>query len=110
MTLVNVSMVRVPHSTWSPFEAGTLRSSSMCPPFDCKPQKSSRAVRPSIINPVDLEKTLLRKVGEAIHRYRMIRDGDRVAVALSGGKDSVAMNRKSTRLNSSHANISYAVF
>src|SRR5674476_478855 len=91
MTLVNVSMVRVPHSTWSPFEAGALRSSSMCPPFDCKPQKSSRAVRPSIINPVDLEKTLLRKVGEAIHRYRMIRDGDRVAVALSGGKDSATL-------------------
>jgi tRNA 2-thiocytidine biosynthesis protein TtcA len=40
---------------------------------------------------VDLEKTLLRKVGEAIHRYRMIRDGDRVAVALSGGKDSATM-------------------
>src|SRR3974377_1643993 len=37
---------------------------------------------------VDLEKTLLRKVGEAIHRFRMIRDGDRVAVAVSGGKDS----------------------
>ena len=28
-------------------------------------------------------KTLLRKVGEAIHRFKMIRDGDRVAVALS---------------------------
>jgi tRNA 2-thiocytidine biosynthesis protein TtcA len=40
---------------------------------------------------VDLEKTLLRKVGEAIHRFRMIREGDRVAVAVSGGKDSVAM-------------------
>jgi tRNA 2-thiocytidine biosynthesis protein TtcA len=40
---------------------------------------------------VDLEKTLLRKVGEAIHRFRMIRDGDRVAVALSGGKDSATL-------------------
>ena len=40
---------------------------------------------------VDLEKTLLRKVGEAIHRFKMIRQGDRVAVALSGGKDSATM-------------------
>ncbi len=40
---------------------------------------------------MDLEKALLRKVGEAIHRFRMIRDGDRVAVALSGGKDSVTL-------------------
>jgi tRNA 2-thiocytidine biosynthesis protein TtcA len=40
---------------------------------------------------VDLEKTLLRKVGEAIARFQMIRDGDRVAVALSGGKDSVTL-------------------
>lgn len=40
---------------------------------------------------VDLEKTLLRRVGEAVHRFRMIREGDRVAVALSGGKDSVTL-------------------
>jgi tRNA 2-thiocytidine biosynthesis protein TtcA len=40
---------------------------------------------------VELEKTLLRKTGEAIHRFRMIRDGDRVAVALSGGKDSATL-------------------
>jgi tRNA 2-thiocytidine biosynthesis protein TtcA len=40
---------------------------------------------------VDLEKTLLRKVGEAIQRFKMIRDGDRVAVALSGGKDSATL-------------------
>src|ERR1700730_10523664 len=36
---------------------------------------------------LDLEKTLLRKVGEAVTRFKMIREGDRVAVALSGGKD-----------------------
>jgi tRNA 2-thiocytidine biosynthesis protein TtcA len=40
---------------------------------------------------VDLEKALLHKVGEAIHRFKMIREGDRVAVALSGGKDSLTL-------------------
>ena len=42
-------------------------------------------------SPLELEKNLLRKVGEAIHRFHIIRDGDRVAVALSGGKDSVTL-------------------
>jgi tRNA 2-thiocytidine biosynthesis protein TtcA len=40
---------------------------------------------------LDIEKAVLRKVGEAIARFKMIRDGDRVAVALSGGKDSLTM-------------------
>jgi tRNA 2-thiocytidine biosynthesis protein TtcA len=40
---------------------------------------------------LDLEKTILRKVGEAVGRFRMIREGDRVAVGLSGGKDSVTL-------------------
>jgi len=40
---------------------------------------------------LELEKTLLRKVGEAVGRFKMIRDGDRVAVALSGGKDSLTL-------------------
>ena len=40
---------------------------------------------------MDLEKILLRKVGEAVSRFKMIRDGDRVAVALSGGKDSLTL-------------------
>ncbi len=40
---------------------------------------------------MELEKVLLHKVGEAIHRFRMIRDGDRVAVAVSGGKDSATL-------------------
>jgi len=40
---------------------------------------------------MELEKTLLRKVGEAVGRFKMIRDGDRVAVALSGGKDSATL-------------------
>src|SRR2546426_9567410 len=40
---------------------------------------------------LDVEKTILRKVGEAVARFKMIREGDRVAVALSGGKDSLAL-------------------
>lgn len=47
---------------------------------------------------MDLEKTLLRKVGEAVTRFNMIRDGDRVAVALSGGKDSLTMLEALVRL------------
>jgi len=40
---------------------------------------------------LELEKTLLRKVGEAVGRFQMIKDGDRVAVGVSGGKDSVTL-------------------
>ncbi len=47
---------------------------------------------------MDLEKTILHKVGEAIERFRMIRAGDRVAVGLSGGKDSVTLLEALLRL------------
>lgn len=40
---------------------------------------------------MELEKTLLRKVGEAVARFKMIREGDRIAVGLSGGKDSLTL-------------------
>lgn len=40
---------------------------------------------------VDLEKTLLRKVGEAVSRFKMIREGDCIAVGVSGGKDSLTL-------------------
>ncbi|MBA3974812.1 MAG: PP-loop domain-containing protein [Candidatus Solibacter sp.] len=40
---------------------------------------------------MDLENTILRRVGETIGRYRMIREGDRVAVGFSGGKDSYTL-------------------
>lgn len=37
------------------------------------------------------DKAVLRAVGRAIHRYHMISDGDRIAVGLSGGKDSLTL-------------------
>jgi tRNA 2-thiocytidine biosynthesis protein TtcA len=57
---------------------------------------------------LELEKTLLRKVGEAIHRFHMIRDGDRVAVALSGGKDSLTLLEALLRLQQ-RAPVSFSV-
>ena len=41
----------------------------------------------------------MRKVGEAVGRFKMIRDGDRVAVALWGGKDSVTLLEALLRLS-----------
>ncbi|MCU7807547.1 MAG: tRNA 2-thiocytidine biosynthesis protein TtcA, partial [Candidatus Thiodiazotropha sp. (ex Semelilucina semeliformis)] len=36
-------------------------------------------------------KSLLRKVGRAIADYDMIRDGDRILLGVSGGKDSLSL-------------------
>ncbi len=40
----------------------------------------------------------MRKVGEAVARFKMIRDGDRIAVGLSGGKDSLTLLEALVRL------------
>ena len=37
------------------------------------------------------DRAVSRAVGRAIHEYDMISDGDRIAVALSGGKDSLTL-------------------
>ncbi len=45
---------------------------------------------------VDLRRTLrfyLRKVNRAVSIYRLIEEGDRIAVAVSGGKDSLSLLR-----------------
>jgi len=38
-----------------------------------------------------LPKSLLRPVGRAIHEHQMIRDGDRILLGVSGGKDSLSL-------------------
>ncbi len=59
--------------------------------------KSCLIVKPAINfdtekrSEVVLFKRLKRKVGEAIIRYNMIENGDRVMVCMSGGKDSYTM-------------------
>ena len=55
-----------------------------------------------------MEKHLLRKVGEAVTRFKMIRNGDRVAVALSGGKDSLTL-LESLRLLEKRAPVQFSV-
>lgn len=47
-------------------------------------------------------------MGEAIGRFKMIRDGDRVAVGLSGGKDSVTL-LEALRLLQQRAPIEFSV-
>src|SRR3712207_7756864 len=61
---------------------------------------------------------LARRAGDevpvlvALHGlHELVRDADGVVrVLVLDGGEAVAVDRKSTRLNSSHANISYAVF
>lgn len=38
-----------------------------------------------------IDQEVRRLMGKAIHGYRLIQDGDRIAVAVSGGKDSMLM-------------------
>ena len=39
----------------------------------------------------DWESVISRKIGKALYEYRMIEEGDRILVAVSGGKDSMTL-------------------
>jgi tRNA 2-thiocytidine biosynthesis protein TtcA len=41
--------------------------------------------------PANLERRLVRDMGRALHDFHLLQEGDRLLVALSGGKDSYAM-------------------
>ena len=38
-----------------------------------------------------LSKSVNRRIGQAMHRYNMLADGDRVLIAVSGGIDSLVL-------------------
>ena len=48
-------------------------------------------VDPISVTPIKAPKALLRPIGRAIADYNMIKSGDKVLVAVSGGKDSLTM-------------------
>src|SRR3712207_8175212 len=64
-----------------------------------------RSPRKGLTGPAHEEREYLELRGREIQRRPRAGDGVAVRVQLQGTQD-----RKSTRLNSSHANISYAVF
>src|SRR3712207_8907619 len=89
---------RPPRSTLFPYT--TLFRSDLTPPGD----------RGTLVKAdADLLATVGRQAGQAVERVRLYEETARAAERSTFLLDA-ARDRKSTRLNSSHANISYAVF
>ena len=54
-------------------------------------ENSGKTVKSPVKSSIKPPKKLLRPVGRAIADYRMIQDGDRLLLGLSGGKDSLSL-------------------
>src|SRR3712207_7555978 len=91
---------RPPRSTLFPYTT-LFRSDHLVDP-------RKRPLRQPALRPGDLAQLLARDLGAELERYR--RDHDGLRRRLGPLHRHLDGDRKSTRLNSSHANISYAVF
>src|SRR3712207_8883089 len=92
---------RPPRSALFPYTT-LFRSQGVRPVPDRVPRPAAGRVRV----PADLAETLPRGEAGDVHQVRL----PRAALLPAREGPGVLRDRKSTRLNSSHANISYAVF